>query len=957
MKDATKLVGRRKVLSDLRRLFAAAKKGSGGIVLLTGTAGVGRTRLAEESLTAGGLAILRGRAASEATPPYGPLTSALRGWLRHKPQGRSGKRSLDPVLSLLLPEIGPSPETADRAGLVEAITSTLAGIAQRQPTVLFLDDLQWSDHATLELLPGLAERLERERLLILGSYCGDEIPRGHPVRWLRNELRRAGRLREIIVEPLGPEDSAKLIEEVLGAPPGPDLVRSILERAQGIPLYVEELARALTGGLSIRKSEAGLELVSGQVIPVPEGLRDAVLLRIESLTEPAREKLEIAAVAGSEFPLQVVTSIAGEEAGLAELFDRKILVEGEPGRAAFHHALTREAVREEILWSRRRHLNREVAAYMERCGGDPDQIAEHWLAANALDRARGALLESAERSCRLYAYGDAARAAHKALEIWPENVEEEERLRVLEQLAHCAQVSGQLGEAARAWREVLDSPRLASNPGRRGAALRSQATVMELQGAAELALAARKGAAGAFEACGESGESATEWLSAAKIQVSLGDSGGALESARRAIRFAEMAGRMDLSGRALAMEGHVLSIQGHAPEGKIRVEAGLSLALKHNLNEVAAEAYRRLGSALEYHSDFGGAAEAYTAALDFCQEQSVEVEAQACKGCMSYVLYRNGDWKRCLKLCREIVAREQVTEGSRSIAWAVLGLIRMHRGEVKEARRFLETCLTQARRYQRVLVELIAAWGLAQWAEQAGKLVEAESLYRQLLTRWRDTDDRHDVIPALCSAATFFGSGGHKAELAAATEALTAIASATGNPEALAGLAFALGETALLHGKPGEAATQFAKSLGYHENLEIPLERARAELRAGVAFSRSGAREETLRHLERAYRMARKLGARPLAAEAAEQMSRLGEKAEERTRAAPGEPAPRGGLSRRQLEVARLLATGLTNKEIADRLFVSARTVDMHVSHVLNRLNCRSRAEAVRRAGELGLLP
>jgi DNA-binding NarL/FixJ family response regulator len=123
-----------------------------------------------------------------------------------------------------------------------------------------------------------------------------------------------------------------------------------------------------------------------------------------------------------------------------------------------------------------------------------------------------------------------------------------------------------------------------------------------------------------------------------------------------------------------------------------------------------------------------------------------------------------------------------------------------------------------------------------------------------------------------------------------------------------------------------------------------------------MAFIQAGKQDTGVEHMKRAYRLARNLGARQLASQISAELDELGALAEERRSPEAPERAIIGGLTRRQVEIARLIAGGLTNKEIADKLFLSPRTVEMHVANMLNRLDCRSRSEAVRRAGELGLL-
>jgi DNA-binding NarL/FixJ family response regulator len=185
---------------------------------------------------------------------------------------------------------------------------------------------------------------------------------------------------------------------------------------------------------------------------------------------------------------------------------------------------------------------------------------------------------------------------------------------------------------------------------------------------------------------------------------------------------------------------------------------------------------------------------------------------------------------------------------------------------------------------------------------------------------------------------------------------LTRIASSSGHPDALAALAHAIGENALADGDAETAAEQLERAVELHRGLEVPFERAHIELRAGVALAAAGERELALERFGDSYRSARKLGARPLAAEAAGEVAKLGESVVRRLGRRAAADADGAGLSRRELEVVRLVAVGRTNREIAQELFLSPRTVDMHVRNILRKLECRSRVEAAHRAGELGLL-
>jgi ATP/maltotriose-dependent transcriptional regulator MalT len=245
---------------------------------------------------------------------------------------------------------------------------------------------------------------------------------------------------------------------------------------------------------------------------------------------------------------------------------------------------------------------------------------------------------------------------------------------------------------------------------------------------------------------------------------------------------------------------------------------------------------------------------------------------------------------------------------------------------------------------------------LARVAAAEGDVEEAGRHCRSLLARWAESDDHHYAIAGLRWASSFFAGEGSVECSHECADALSRIASRTGQPDALAALACAIGETALIDGDAATATAQMGRAAELHRELDMPFERAQVELRAGIAAGATGDRELALDHVGGAYRIARKLGARPLAAEAAREVAALGESVSRRLGVRAAADADGAGLSRRELEVVRLLSSGRTNRDIAEELVLSRRTVDMHVRNILRKLDCRSRMEAVTRAGEIGLL-
>lgn len=955
--DSRPLVGRDREVNIVTAFLTDS--GRAAALFIGGEAGVGKTRLAEEALAQAGIAPLVGRSMEPATPPYGPLAAALRQGLRRLPPG-SPAGHLDNYLALLLPEWGAPPTPSDnpridRETLIEALGQAWEWIAADSRLVLFLDDLHWADETTLDLLPGLVERFAGTMVQVLATFRSDDLPRDHRLRRVRNELRRRRLMQEITLSHLTPEGCAALVSSILDAAAAPSLVALIHRQTQGIPLFVEELTEALRDRGGLHRGGDGLFLPDSGVIPIPDTLRDAILLRLDGVGDAGRHQLEAAAVFGMTFPLDLIARLTGDETGMDELFERQVIVETGPGEAAFRHALTLEAIRDAIPWSRRRDLHRRIAGVLETRGADSRRVAEHWLAANVTDRARAALMDAARRSCDVHAYRDAAEAGRRALDIWPAGESETDRLDALERLAHCCQVSGQLPEAVQALHELRDSPAIRGDAQRLATVLRLLATVLGLQGAWEQSLNARKDAADAYERAGLTGDAAAECLAAAARLTGLMMLAEGLALSDRGIALAREAGSIELQARAMALKGNILAIQGESATGIPLVQEALEMALDRNAAEAAAEIYRRMGSCLEYASEFASSREIYLTALDYCHAQGVDQQAQICMGCMSYVLFRTGEWKQCLDVCRDILKADGAY-GGEAIAAAVTGLIRGYRGETRPARKLFARAIQLARRDQAQAVELYAILGRAIIDYLDSEMQPAATGFDHVMAMIEELNALGDTALPLSWAVTFFGEARDGDRVVRIANLLTRAAAATGVQEALAALAHALGETALLDGNAEEAERQFRQALEMYDRMQVPVEHIRGEWRLGVSLAAQQQRDEALPHLNTAYRGARNLGMRPLAARIAAHLEGLGATVEEQRSPEAPERQRQGGLTRRQSEIARLIAEGLTNKEIAGRLYLSPRTVEMHVANILDRLDCRSRSEAVARAAELGLL-
>jgi DNA-binding CsgD family transcriptional regulator len=949
------LIGRERELAELREALNAARAGAGGLVLLAGEAGVGKTRLAEDALAEAGLAILRGDSSQEAPAPYGPLVAALRSFLHREPRGLDDCGPMLPYLRVLLPELGKPVRHADRATLFEAIRTALAVVGRRAPAAVLLDDLHWADATTLELLAPLAKALEDDPVLLVGAYRNDEIPRGHPLRALRSELRRGGRLFELVLGPLDVDDTRLLAARVLDLAPARSLTSALYDRTQGVPFFIEELLDALVVSGRLHAGRFGVELVGADELPIPETVRDAVLLRAQRLSEGARRLLETAAVAGVRCDVDLVTELAGES-GIDELLQSEFLLEPVPGRAAFRHSLAREAVYGSISWTQRRAIHAALATALEARHAPPPLIAEHWLSARDVVRARPQLVAAFDEACAVHAHRDALRLGRRVLELWPEGEDADARLELLARLGDCAELSGELAEAVRSWSEVASERLARGDTAGFAEAERRRANAHAMQGAHDRALEGRRAAAEAFAGCGRPAEAAAELLAAASHLDSAGRLSIALEHVSAAKAYAERAGRPDLVARALGIEGTARAKLGQIEEALGAARAGLALALEHDVEGAAIDAYQRLANVLENATDLPEAKEAYAAAHELCELEGDGASGSVCLICIAYILLQTGEWDRCLELDRELIASSATPAGVRLAAKQHFAIVAALRGDARRARRLYDQTIGYAELHdrQRLLIWEPLCYG---WIDELeGRTADALERCREIVARWTTIESRHYPLPALRWATTFLALHGEEADARAAAEGIARLVSGTVSREALATFAHALGEVALLDGDAEQASAHFVQALDLLSTLELPYETAQTRLRAGAALAVAGDREAAVGFVTAAYRTARRLGARPLATRCALQLQEWGEPVEDRLGRRAAGDAERGGLTRRELDVLRLVAVGRTNRDVAGALYLSPRTVDMHVRNLLAKLGCRSRTEAASRAAELDLL-
>ena len=321
--SAAELVGRETEMDELLALFDAALSGRGGLILVGGEPGIGKSRLAEAlagQASTRGAHVLVGRCwEAGGAPAYWPWVQVLRSYLRdvdpdllrsHVARDGAQLARIVPELAGPLPDPPPAAEPTesegDRFQVFDAVASFLRRAASAKPLAVFLDDLHAADAPSLLLLRFIAGELATAPILIVGCYRDTEVGPGHPLAEALPELRREGVVTRISLKGLGRDDTARLLERTLGTPAPDELIDRVHEETAGNPLFAGEIGRLLAG-------EGQLDLAGGEGLPIPQGVKEAIGLRLERQSAEARDLLARASVLGREFDLDALEGVSGLE--------------------------------------------------------------------------------------------------------------------------------------------------------------------------------------------------------------------------------------------------------------------------------------------------------------------------------------------------------------------------------------------------------------------------------------------------------------------------------------------------------------------------------------------------------------------------------------------------------------------------------------------------------------------
>ena len=1027
-----RFIARTAELDRLATAYARATSGVAWTVVVAGEAGIGKSRLvhafgdrvAEMSgrvLVGGCLPLGTGGL------PYAPFVEGFRALLRDVDPGAL-PALLGPnrgELARLMPELRGRPDrpasvvtapdqthddaTGDdrfaQVRLFELVLGVVDRLARIAPLVLVVEDLQWADPSSRDLLAFLARNLRDERVLLIATIRTDELEPHHAVMTYLAELERGERVDRIDLGRLDRDDVALLLADELGRTADPDLVDTIWERTGGNPFYAEQILAATQ------------ETTDGTL---PPRLRDVVLARLSAVSEAGQEVLRVASAAGARLDDELLVAVAElppptVREALHEVVDRRILVPAggttDP-HFVFRHALLREVIHADLFPGERARRHAGFAAALEaraaeraagRRGPGPApsaaELAYHWDAAGDEPRALVSTSEAARAAERGYAYLDAHRHYLRALELWDRlddaaATAPADRIEILVRAAETAVLIGEYRTAIDLGRRAIESVDPIADPGRAAGLHERQRWYLWEAGDRAAAAAALAEAERLIPAQPPSAARARILAHHAGILMFSGQFKDSIPIAEEALAVARSAADRSDEALALGILGWDLALLGQIDEGVERVREGLAIAEELRGAEGIALGATYLAVLLDR---VGRTAEALdVAAAGWERARSLGVErtygglllAIAAKAAIALGRWDDADRFLSIGLAREPVGPPGIR-------------LRIQRGRLDTWRGDLvaaASALAAARAGDEAAggtedrAALLAA--LAELAAIGGRVTETRAAVAEGLR----LASEGPPDPALAQlAATGLRVEADAAAAARGRHDDTGLADAR---RRAAEIAAHLERTAAMLGIPSEAArgasavtaarrgsrdvalvglcraearrleardtpADWAAVAEAWDAIERPYPVAYARFRAASAVLRDrGPRGDARTSLSLAGSTAARLGARPLLEEV-ERLARQARLELERDGAAEAPARPeRGdgrtaselGLTERELEVLRLIAGGWSNQEIADTLFISRKTASVHASHIFDKLGAGNRAEAAAIAHRLGLV-
>jgi DNA-binding CsgD family transcriptional regulator/predicted negative regulator of RcsB-dependent stress response len=993
------LIGRTPMLTNLHSLIDQVRGGQGQVVLLCGEAGIGKSRLVTESKTYAatqGFLLLQGQCfPTDRSCPYAPLLDLLRSHLAtsSREQMDTEMGSLASVLSPLFPDLFPLPSDLpslppldpeqEKRRLFAALAHLFLGQATKQPALLIVEDLHWSDETSLECLHYLARRCTASPLLVLLTYRSDEV---HPsLSHFLAHLDRERLAQEFVLAPLTRSDTSAMLHAIFDLRRSVFIIPSLVQGdlldvmytlTEGNPFFIEELLKSLIETGDIFYDQGRWKRRELRELHIPRSVQDAVQLRTAHLSEPARQVLNLVAVTGRHFDFALLQELTQHDEAqllplIKELIAAQLVVEESAQQFAFRHALTREAIYAELLARERKVLHGTIAETLERLytaayDAHVAELAYHFYEADTWTKALEYAHHAGEKAQGLYSSRAAIEHFTRALDA-AHHLGRPASPQVYHARGQAYETLGDFEHARRDYEQALDAAHTAQDGVAEWQSLIDLGSLWAARDYTQTSAFYLR----AFEHAREMDQPLMLARSLNRVgnwHMNVGEPLEALQCHQEALAIFQqlhdprgIAETLDLLGVASLLSGDLMQSAVYNQQ---------AIVLLRELDE-----RQRLISSLMTLMLCGGHYQndtAVPAALGFAEllqhgEMALKIAGEiGSRSDEAYALIHigmflgpRGEYARALEVAQrglaiaeEIEHRQWMTAGHRTLGALYLDLLAL-----SEARQHLEQALALAQEIGSRFWARIASGFLALVSLAQHDVTRAESLLNSALG---PDDPAQTVGQRLVWYA--------RAELALArndpqlalhiTDQLLASAANMSEERVIPRLWKLRGEALVALHREAEAEKMLraAQDAAHAQGLQPWLWRIAIDL--GKLYQAELRDEEAALAFATAQELIEELAASipdpPLRDHFLHQASAL----------IPGqEPlSPRraakkafGGLTEREREVAALIAQGKASREIAEILVVNTRTIEKHVENVLSKLGFTSRAQIAVWASEKGL--
>ncbi len=932
------LVGRDEQLSSADQWIADATAGHGRFVLVAGEPGIGKTRLLGSIRLKARAAGFRSVTGDIGAPDVLVLLAGVHDLARAMPAADFG--ALGPQLLAIDPtrETGPA---RPRRLIVRDLSERILDDVDR-PTFLAFEDLQWADDMTLEVIGELARGAADRPLLMIGTYRPDELPRGSIHREWRARLVTQRLAEELRLGRLERDQTAIVATLLLGTglPAPRDVVDAIHRRTNGIPLHIEELLAAVGSDVD------GSAILDASV---PDTIEDAVLAHAARLNPEALAAARAASVVGRCFVPDTLAGImdrpiADLDEPLRELVDTGILFPFQyidQGYFDFRHPLLRDAIYTSVPPRDLRRFHGRAAEFnAELIGASEIHASLHFERAGMRDDAFRAALAGADAAMRVSSHREAIDLYKRALANMPAGISDREKARI--EMGY-SDAAGNLDRIELGREHALRAREYALRAGDRARAVEALVNASVFARRDGEPIIERRHRARQLvneaDALSEGPEreqfQVLALLVLGRVEMDALNLTGARDLFEETHLAAATAGFVDDAQEALAELARLDVIEGRVAEGLAAIRSIGDESRALGAETSAVNCYRDAALYAIRSLEFGTARER----IDDGMRYADQIEQSHCGHMMAsasaVLAWADGRWDDAIQLGRQALSDEGSGRAKAIANWA-LGYTAAGRGDRASAEGHLRQAVDFGRQADWVEMILPAAWGMAEAALASGDPETAAQRADEALRLGRERGEWALLAPFAVTGVRAFQAAGKPEE---AERFLEQFLRAIGPARDIATPAIdhATGLVKLAGGATGMARESLEKAVAGWDGRARVWEALWARLDLANADLRSSRYAEGMALVREVRDRAASMGSAPLLARAKEL---------ERTAKGRGaELEPWHPLTIREFEVAKKIAEGLTNAQIGDALFVSPKTVNAHVEHILAKLAVSRRAE------------